>query len=273
MPSIAENLQAWDGGYDWGDAGEEWSEYFGGTEAEWWFVLYPRIHRFLPAAKILEIAPGYGRWTQFLMTHCDSLVGVDLSGKCVEHCKERFAAQRRAEFHVNDGRSLSVVADNSIDFVFSFDSLVHAEKDVLETYLEQLATKLKPDGAGFIHHSNIGAYPERLSLMGYHRRLPAAFRRHLLTESRLEELLSINVNAWRASSMTASGFRKSCERVGLTCVSQELVNWGKGKCLIDAISVFARRGSRWVTKKAYLENADFMKNATSTARLAELYCR
>jgi cyclopropane fatty-acyl-phospholipid synthase-like methyltransferase len=39
------------------------------------------------------------------------------------------------------------------DFVFSFDSLVHVESDVIENYLTQLAKKLKPNGIGFIHHS------------------------------------------------------------------------------------------------------------------------
>jgi 2-polyprenyl-3-methyl-5-hydroxy-6-metoxy-1,4-benzoquinol methylase len=272
MPSVVDNLQAWDERYDWGHGGDEWSEHFGGTEAEWWFVLYPHVHRFLPAARILEIAPGYGRWTQFLTAQCDSFVAVDLSAKCVRHCEQRFAAEKHAHFHVNDGRSLAMVPDNSIDFVFSFDSLVHAEKDVLEAYLAQLVTKLRPEGAGFIHHSNIGAYPGRLALLGYHRRLLSPFRRHLLTENRLEDLLSINASAWRATSMTATEFRKSCERFGLKCVSQELVNWGKGKCLIDAISVFARRGSRWDTKSAYLENGEFMKNGTATSRLAGLYC-
>ena len=49
-----------------------------------------------------------------------------------------------------------MVEDGSIDFVFSFDSLVHVEADVLDAYLDQLARKLTPDGVGFIHHSNMG---------------------------------------------------------------------------------------------------------------------
>jgi hypothetical protein len=46
-----------------------------------------------------------------------------------------------------------MIADGSIDLAFSFDSLVHAEADVLSFYLAQLATKLRSDGVAFIHHS------------------------------------------------------------------------------------------------------------------------
>jgi SAM-dependent methyltransferase len=272
MPSVADNLQGWDG-YDWRDGGDEWSDEFGGVEAQWWFVLYPRVHRFLPAANILEIAPGFGRWTQFLKEGCSSLIGVDLSPRCVEHCKRRFAEDKNVDFYVNDGRSLSVVPDSSIDFTFSFDSLVHAERDVLEIYLEQLARKLRPNGVGFIHHSNIGAYPGRLSLLRYYNRLPGIFRRHMLTENHVEGLLSINAKGWRAGSMTGEVFRQCCEKVGLRCVSQELINWHRGKCLIDAISIFAKKGSRWDTKSAYVENPEFVKGAGTTARLSQLYCR
>ena len=35
------------------------------------------------------------------------------------------------------------VADNSVDFVFSFDSLVDPDRDVIESYLRELAKKLK----------------------------------------------------------------------------------------------------------------------------------
>ena len=36
---------------------------------------------------------------------------------------------RHATFVVNDGKSLAAVADGSINFAFSFDSLVHVEID------------------------------------------------------------------------------------------------------------------------------------------------
>lgn len=235
------------------------------------FVLYPRIHRFLPASAILEIAPGYGRWTQFLQHACQSLIAVDMSETCIKHCKERFADSKHISFHVNDGSSLEVVPDGSIDFVFSFDSLVHAESDVLKSYLLQLPAKLKPNGVGFFHHSNAGAYKGRLAILSGYRRLPSVFRNHILKQNHMERLLSTNIEAWRAPSMTAKLFRDYCEQAGLRCVSQELLNWYKGMCLIDAMSVFTKPGSQWDREFVYLENDRFVDSTFLTRRLARLY--
>jgi len=262
MPTINENLQIWNFGYDWPDAGDEWSAQFGGTEALWWFALYPRIHRFLPAQTILEIAPGFGRWTQFLKAQCQSMIAVDISNKCVKYCQARFASESHIEFHLNDGTSLAAVPDNSIDFVFSFDSLVHVEKDVIEAYLMQLAPKLTPDGVGFIHHSNIGTYAGRLKLMGYYNQLPYAFRRKILTEENMSTLLSINLQGGRANSMTGALFHEYCQQAGLKCLSQELINWYKGTCLIDGISTFAKPNSRWDRETTHLKNRQFVQSAS-----------
>ena len=114
MATIDENLRVWNTTYAWPRGGDEWSASFGGTEALWYFVLYPRIHRFVPAPTILEIAPGFGRWTQFLKTQCKSIVAVDISEKCVEHCRARFASEPHMKFYVNDGTSLSAIPDNCI---------------------------------------------------------------------------------------------------------------------------------------------------------------
>lgn len=270
MPSIAENLKTWNESYSWVGDGEEWSADFGGTEALWWFVIYPRIHRYLPAGSIIEIAPGGGRWTQFLSAQCQSYVGVDLSTRCVERCKARFASDTHMKFYVNDGLSLAVVPDGSIDFVFSFEALVHVEKDVIEAYLNQLARKLKPDGVGIIHHSNLGAYPGRLKILEYQRRLPSAIRR-IVTAGKVEYLLRLHTGWW-ATSMTGALFRKYCEQAGLKCISQELINWAKSRCLVGGISVFTKANSRWDVKSSRLENDEYMKNARLNIRLARLCC-
>ncbi|MBV9268913.1 MAG: class I SAM-dependent methyltransferase [Acidobacteriaceae bacterium] len=272
MATLEENLKVWNDQYDWPSAGDEWSATFGGTDALWSFVLYPRIRRFLPCSGILEIAPGFGRWTRFLKDQCQSMIGVDISARCIEYCKARFALDSHIRFHVNDGTSLAAVPDNAIDFVFSFDSLVHAEKEVVEAYLVQIARKLTPDGVGFIHHSNIGAYPVRLKAVEYYNRLPSAMRRRIVTKENLSTLLSINLQAGRARSMTAVLFRDYCARAGLKCISQEVINWTKGKCLIDSVSLFVRPGSRWDRAPVLFDNRDFVAGSKLVSRLSNLYC-
>ena len=152
MPTLAENRSAWDASYDWRCAGDEWSEPWGTSQAQWAGCLYPRIFPFLKG-RILEIAPGRGRWTQFLRDHCTSLIGVDLATTCVSECRSKFKSDPRLHFEVGDGRKLPMVADASIDFAFSFDSLVHAEADILESYASELARVLKPNAIAFLHHS------------------------------------------------------------------------------------------------------------------------
>ena len=250
MPTIEENLSMWNERYDWSQQGETWSTWWGGSEAQWYGTLFPRIHAFLPTDSILEIAPGYGRWTQMLKAHCKKLTIVDLAESCIESCKKRFHNDTHITYHVNDGRSLAMISDASIDFVFSFDSLVHAERDVIQDYISQLARKLKPNGVGFIHHSNIGVYvdPSTGSLPAF--------------------LLN---GHWRAASMTARHFKQACSEAGLECISQELVNWGTNAALIDCFSVFTRRGSAWARPNRVLINKSFMDEAAYQSRVMRLY--
>ena len=255
MPSVEENLVVWDQSYDWPQGGDEWSAGWGGSEAKWFGTIFPRVHRFLPASTILEIAPGFGRWTRYLKDLCESLVLVDLSAKCIEACKERFAASSHIAYHVNDGRSLDMIADESIDFVFSFDSLVHAESDVLEVYLKQIGKKLRSNGAGFIHHSNLGMYAELV-----------ARAKEAAPEAQSD---IIGLQSWRAESMTAELFREYCEQADLKCMSQELINWFN-KCLVDCFSMFARKDSNHPSR-GIVENPRFMDEVNLIKTLAPFY--
>ena len=262
MPTTAENAAIWDGRHDWSHGGEMWSERWGGSEAQWHGTLLPRIHRFLPAETILEIAPGYGRWTQYLRRYCDRLILVDLSAQCIEACRERFAGDSHITFFVNDGSSLAMIEDDSIDFVFSFDALVHVEAEVMAAYVDELSRKLKPNGAGFIHHSNAGRY-ERY--FGAARRIQPRGLRHRLVSWRL-----IDHDEWRALTMTADRFAAACEAVGLECIAQELVNWNTRR-LIDCLSTFTRSSSMWSRRARVLENPRFMAEARAVRHWAPLY--
>lgn len=263
MPDLRENLSQWEADYSWAGQGDEWSGPWGGTDLMWWGVLRPRVHAFLPAARILEIAPGFGRWTHFLKDLCEQLVAVDMSERCIDACRKRFAADDNIIYHVNDGRSLQMVADGSIDFAFSFDSLVHAEAEVLAEYLTQLAKKLTPDGIGFIHHSNMGAYRTRARIA---RRIPEGLRRRLVLRG-----ICVNIYAWRAESVTADLVARWCNDTRLRCLSQELINWQCGRQLIDCITVVTPEGSRWSREARRLENHDFMRDAAGLTRLSALY--
>ena len=260
MPSLEENRQAWDSDECWPMDGEAWSIPWGGSPAQWRWCVLPRIGSFIPTDTILEIAPGYGRWTRFLKEQCTNLVVVDLSPKCIEVCKRRFAADTHIHYHVNDGTSLKMVDDASVDFVFSFDSLVHAEADVIEAYLQQLAQKLKPDGVGFIHHSNAGKYRR------YFDATDSVYRREFFAKAGLLD----TKNHWRARSMTAELFEQFAKAAGLRCIGQEIVNWNTRR-LIDTISIVTLPGSRRDRPNVVVRNPDFMREAARAARMEKIY--
>jgi SAM-dependent methyltransferase len=263
MATIEQNQKEWGNSYGWPQDGDEWSQGWGGAAMHWYGSLLPRIHSFVPAQTILEIAPGYGRWTQFLLGMCLKLHVVDLNANCIARCQQRFANVKHITYHQNDGKDLSMIPDGSIDFVFSFDSLVHAEADVMQAYLLQLASKLRPDGVGFIHHSNIGEFVTYFDLV-----------KNLKAEgNEVEKLQLINAednDHWRARSMTAGLFRTFCEMAGLSCVAQEMVNWGT-KRTIDAFSVFTRKGSRWDRPLKIQINDKHMQESEYLRQLALMY--
>ena len=71
MPSLEDNKIKWGTTHAWTHHGDEWSEAWGGAAMQWHSMILPRIHRFLPTKRIIEIAPGHGRWTQFLCKYTD----------------------------------------------------------------------------------------------------------------------------------------------------------------------------------------------------------
>ncbi len=259
MGTVDENLSVWTERWDWSSQGDEWSGWWGGTEAMWHAAVLPRVHAFIPAGTILEVGPGYGRWTQYLRAVCDRLILVDLAPNCIDACRRRFGDDGDIEYHVNDGRSLAMVDDASVDFAFSFDSLVHADLDTLASYVAQLADKLTADGVAFIHHSNAGAYRTSSKLA---RRMPARWAGRLMRRGLLIDLL-----AWRSPTVAAEQVRRLCEQAGLACVAQERLSWESGYYLTDAISTVARPGSRWDRGPASWTTRSFRAEARRTARL------
>lgn len=154
-----------------------------------------------------------------------------------------------------------MIPDNSIDFAFCFDSLVHVEIQVLEAYVTQLASKLTQNGAGFFHHSNIGEYQRTWK---YQNRIPQTIRRYLTRKKVLTD------HHLRAFSVTAAKFAEICDAAGLCCITQELVNW-RQRLLIDAFSVFTHKGSKWARPNKVFNNHSFMKEVEQISKLSDLY--
>jgi len=155
MPTLEEN-RFWDK-YDWPQDGDEWTDQaaFCGVAYSLWkqdivdTFLVPSV---AVNSMVLEVAMGHGRWTPFLAQRARRYAGIDLSPSCVNFCRKRFAHLTNVDFHATDGRRLSLITSGSVQFVWSFDSFVHMEPDVMEDYMAEFARVLSPGGRCSIHH-------------------------------------------------------------------------------------------------------------------------
>src|SRR5258708_13678891 len=145
----AVNYEYWQR-WDWSLAGEEWT-----PSDEWrrWVIEEVMLANLKPATTIMEIGPGAGRWTEALQSIARRLILVDLSDRCIELCRRRFAEAGNIEFHVNDGKSLGAIASDSVDGVWSFDVFVHIAPPDVDAYVAEISRLLRPGGRPVIHHA------------------------------------------------------------------------------------------------------------------------
>jgi SAM-dependent methyltransferase len=165
LGSVAWNRAHW-GSADWGQNGNGWTFHADacGQPYEDWkrSVVATFIDPFLQDARdVVEIAPGRGRWTEYLVGRCASLTLVDITAGCIDVCRERFGQYDEIRYVVNDGRSLPV-ADASVDLIWSFGSFVHIDARDTNAYLAEFARALKPAGRFVIHHSGWADWTLRL---------------------------------------------------------------------------------------------------------------
>jgi SAM-dependent methyltransferase len=238
MPTLEDVKREFSRNEAWKDFGDEWSVAWGNARVQWYGSIMPRIQRFVPTDTIVEIAPGMGRWTQFLAGLSNRLEIVDVAPNCIEYCKKRFSHIHHIRYHVNDGHSLSMIEAGGANFVFSFDSLVHVQWNVLKSYLREVQRILSPDGVAFLHHSNLGAI------------LPGdTIQTH-----------------WRGEDVTADLVKQECERIGTGC-AQELINWGNDSGhLLDCFSLIGK-----TVPNCRYTNCEFMAEASALRKVASLY--
>jgi predicted O-methyltransferase YrrM len=240
MPDLEWNSNLWDRDYDWSQAGEEWSAPWGDSEAQWFGSLYPRLHKLLPSNSILEIGPGFGRWTRFLLLVCNRYVGVDLSQSCIDACQDRFAKASHARFVRNDGKTLPSIG--RFDLVFSFDSLVHADFGVMRSYIPQIISLLTVDGIAFLHHSNEAAVGVKAP------------------------------HGYRAEDVSADLVADIVHGYGGHIILQETINWNAMLKDVDtdAITVFGVGKSKSSPRR--IRNLRFLDEAAIIAEMQRPYC-
>jgi hypothetical protein len=149
-----------------------------------------------------------------------------------------------------------------VDFVFSYDSLVHVNAAVMDAYLGEISRVLSANGAAFLHHSNLGAYR---SVLGAIRNRPR-LQRKWVQLTRFEKDLH-----WRDPGVEAGAVESMAQRHGLQCIGQEIVPWGTKRVLLDCMSTLVRQGAPAARPNRVVVNRHFMQEAASQGRIAQLY--
>ena len=124
---------------------------------QWNDVIWPVIKN-EDHTHTLELACGHGRNTEFLRRFARTIDLVDVNESCVEACRQRFGSEKDGcvfRYHVTSGMILPV-GDETVTFGYSWDSMVHFDKLVVQDYVREFARVLKPGGTAFLHHSNYG---------------------------------------------------------------------------------------------------------------------
>jgi len=233
--------------FNWVGSGEQWADEWGGTKMQWHGTILPRIQMFLPVERAVEIGSGRGRLSFHLLQHCKSLALTDLSDHCVRHLRNRFGDQEHVSCHQTDGTDLGDFAPHSIDFIFSFFSLVHADLDTLSKLLRDVAIKLSPNGIFFLHHSNAAEYRDED---------PEIVRF-------LEDYRELSISAKIVADLS--------EDVGLSCSSQEVFDWGGHGLFTDCFSVISKKYSRHNFSNRFFYNVHFAEERQNLSRLSKLY--
>lgn len=106
----------------------------------------------------VEIGPGGGRWTRYLIGFGELFV-VDVHAELIAEIKKNFD-QPNMRFVLNDGTDFPGIPDRSIQFLFSFGTFVHLDLPLIETYVDNMRRILTDDANVVIQ------YADKTKIMG-----------------------------------------------------------------------------------------------------------
>lgn len=105
-----------------------------------------------PQHRAVEIGPGGGRWTRYLLGFKE-LYLVDYHAELQEELKENFK-QPNMRFILNSGVDFPGIPERSIDFLFSFGTFVHLDVSLIGQYLQNMRPILTPTATVVLHYAD-----------------------------------------------------------------------------------------------------------------------
>jgi SAM-dependent methyltransferase len=148
--------------------------------------------------RIVELAPGGGRFTAELVRYASRMCVADLNESALKICRKRFAyIPTPIDYVVTDGKSFDAVpTDIKWDAVACFDSMVHMHPDVVRQYVHGMAKVLVTGGFAWLDHSGRGSRNE-----GHRTAMTAELMQEIAAESGFEMIAQPFRNEWDCISV------------------------------------------------------------------------
>jgi len=105
---------------------------------------------YIDGLTVLELGCLDGKWSQYIVPRAGRSVLVDLDERMKVLLRKRLGTDQ-FEFYQTSGSELSGIQDNSVDFVFSMDTLVRVRKPLIRRYFREFARVLGSDGKAVVH--------------------------------------------------------------------------------------------------------------------------
>ncbi len=123
-------------------------EFYATGEREVEFVVAHAEHLFpdLQHGTALDFGCGVGRLSRALAGHFESVRAVDISAPMLAKARENLRDRPNVEFIHNTSADLHVIADNSIDFIYSNLVLQHIPKSEQHRFVQEFLRILQPGG-------------------------------------------------------------------------------------------------------------------------------
>lgn len=118
-----------------------------GRRSDAYLVRYVRAAAYVrPGDTVLDCACGlgYGAHLLYQNSRARHVFGIDFSASVVAYAAENYGVPGVIDFSQGDAQDLSLLGDNSVDFITSFETIEHLPDP--ERYLRELKRVLRPSG-------------------------------------------------------------------------------------------------------------------------------
>jgi SAM-dependent methyltransferase len=109
---------------------------------------------------VLELGCGGGKFSQRLAPLCRSLVCADISKAMIDHTRATLAergSDANVTYRVLNGVDFEGIPSASVDFIFSYDVLLHVQIQNVFSYLVDARRVLRDGGVFMLHQINLGS--------------------------------------------------------------------------------------------------------------------